>query len=654
MTNFPKLVWFQKDWLWGALIFFLALIFAGQKVESWTHKPFFYQSYFEPAVMLACGHGIYAHASGANTKLDDFLNLKTAQFSCSDLPTEIQSPVIGYGHRWYYMMYTVGYLWKITGVQWKTLDRLVVLFYGFTSIFAFMIFRLWGNRITSFFGALFFVTSPLQLDYLSLFRDYSKVPFILGVILLLGLEIKKQRAFRTRLVFPLLAGILTGLGYGFRADLLILVPFVFLIYFTLGRRDTRWPLFKNIILVCVYGASFVLVISPMYNIVSQKGTCTWHFLLLGTADGFNKKLGLNQYLYGLTPEYNDRSGAFVAASYAERNLGDSLDTSIRICSQRYDQITKEIIIDFATTFPADFFRRFLAAIPNVLTERNLGGFNLFIIALFIPIAWLMSKRLTIFYAFSIFYLCGYAFLQFQQRHYFYLEFLVWVAVVGVSNALICRAKFAKEPHKLFNLIFVWNQFRSLLMFLGIFFLAVWGLDYGLKSYQIERLTKRSFELDSLGREPVIVDLKESDFGLGIDLSRMEKVFSPDWVTSDLLVLSINSFKCIGNEVDIKLLYSFTDNNPNFDLSRSVKLHIAPGENFRNFYFPVYHQSNIKGVSSLGMLQLLKQPKDCFAGISKITDRSGVSLWTDFSVPRPMQKEGLVSSFNSEFFSRLGK
>lgn len=653
LAKFSKFAQFQKDWFWVAVVFLLAVIVAEYKVSKWTEKPFFYQSFFEPAVMVACDRGFYANASGANAKLADFLNLKTDVFSCSDLPTTMQLTENFSGRGWYYMMHATGYLWKITGIQWKTLDRLVVFFYGLTSVFAFLIFRLWGTRFISFLASLFFMTSPLQLSYLNQFRDYSKIPFILATLWLLGLELKKQRPFRIRLFYSILAGAITGFGYGFRADLLVLVPFGFLLYLTLGRRNSKRPFLKVLILGCTFVASFIFVASPILNTGSKLGSCSWHFPLLGTADLFNAKLGLNQGSYGFIPEYNDRAAAFVAASYAERNLGYPQSTPLLMCSTTYDQITKQIMIDFMTTFPADFYRRFLAATPAVLTDvlmekdsRVVWGAGLCAIVLFIFIAWLKSARMAIFFVVSTLYLCGYTFLQFQQRHFFYLEFIPWIAIVGVSSALFCWLKYSEEARKQFITTIELKRLLFLPIFLGILVLALWSIDFGLKSLQIETLTKHSAKLDSLEREPILTEIKESNLGLEIDISRMEKVFLPEWVTSDLLALSLNSPSCKGKVVNIKLLYNFTGASPNYDLSRSVKLYLSPGENFRNFYFPIYNQSDLekKDVSFLGKVQIMGQSKDCFSGISKITDRSGVALWSDFSVPRPILKDDLAVSF----------
>jgi len=610
--------------------------------------------------MVACDRGFHANANGANAKLADFLNLKTNAFSCSDLPTTMQLTEDFSARGWYYMMYTTGYLWKITGIQWKTLDGLVVFLYGLASVFAFLIFRLCGTPIIAFLASLFFTISSLQLSYLSQFRDYSKIPFILATLWLLGLELTKQRPFRARLFYSILAGTITGFGYGFRADLLVLVPFGFLTYLTLGRRNTRRSFLKVLILGCAFAASFILVASPILNTGSKLGSCSWHFTLLGTADLFNAKLGLNQGSYGFVPEYNDRAAAFVAASYAERNLGYPQSTPLLMCSSTYDQITKQIMVDFMTTFPADFYRRFLAATPAVLTHvlmekhsRVVWKAGLCVVVLFVFIAWIKSPRMAIFFVFSTIYLCGYTFLQFQPRHFFYLEFIPWVAIVGASSALFYWLRYPEDARKQFITTIELKQLLLLPMFLGILVLAIWSVDFSLKSLQLKTLTKHSAKLDSLGRESIPTEIKESDSGLEINISRMEKVFLPEWVTSDFLALSLNSPRCKGNEINIKLLYNFTSTSPNYDLSRNVKLYLAPDEKFRNFYFPIYNQSDLekKDVSFLGRILITGQPKDCFSSISKITDRSGVTLWTDFSVPRPIRNGDLAVSFHN-YFPRL--
>ena len=72
-----------------------AVLFAGAGVWSarfWNAwianggQPTYNQSYVEPAVMVACGHGFVVSAAPRPVVLDEFLSLRRAGIACSDLP----------------------------------------------------------------------------------------------------------------------------------------------------------------------------------------------------------------------------------------------------------------------------------------------------------------------------------------------------------------------------------------------------------------------------------------------------------------------------------------------------------------------------------------------------------------------------------------
>ena len=85
----------RKELVWIALVFLVTLVAAEYYFRHQLEKginPFFYQSSFEPAVMLACGKGFAIEKINdvdvkveKNLILSKFLSLESKNFSCADL-----------------------------------------------------------------------------------------------------------------------------------------------------------------------------------------------------------------------------------------------------------------------------------------------------------------------------------------------------------------------------------------------------------------------------------------------------------------------------------------------------------------------------------------------------------------------------------------
>ena len=110
-------------------------------------QPQFYQSYFEPAVMFACGRGfLLAHPT--IPAVEDFIEQKTDRLSCDDIPRTAGLSDYGlYQKTWLYLMLTVGLTWKVLGVSWSGMGPLFGVLFGATILAAYGIFRRGMSRI---------------------------------------------------------------------------------------------------------------------------------------------------------------------------------------------------------------------------------------------------------------------------------------------------------------------------------------------------------------------------------------------------------------------------------------------------------------------------------------------------------------------------
>ena len=106
-------------------------------------QPFYYQYYFEPAVMIACGKG-FVVARPQVTAMVPFLWRQTDGFSCDAIPADAAlgtEELYQVGAR-RYLMLAVGWTWRIFGVSWRALGPLFAVLFGATIVALYGVFRL--------------------------------------------------------------------------------------------------------------------------------------------------------------------------------------------------------------------------------------------------------------------------------------------------------------------------------------------------------------------------------------------------------------------------------------------------------------------------------------------------------------------------------
>ena len=107
------------------------------------------------------------------------------------------------------------------------------VFFGAVIALSYGIFRLGMGHLLSTMCAFAFMVSSFHLSFLipSILRDYAKAPFILAVILIIGLMIKEPLEKARLLTLSAACGIVIGLGIGFRQDLIIcILPFIVVLF----------------------------------------------------------------------------------------------------------------------------------------------------------------------------------------------------------------------------------------------------------------------------------------------------------------------------------------------------------------------------------------------------------------------------------------
>ena len=429
----------RADAIIAVVIFTLSAIwgsaFYSRYIRTGGH-PFFYQTYFEPAVMVACGRGfLVTHPQPPAVRA--FLFQETDRFSCDELPRDLKVGTQGlYQRPWRYLMTTVAIAWKVLGISWSGLAPLFGLFFGATTVLVYALARLVVGRIAASACAAALVVSPMQLANLPHLRDYSKAPFTVALVMILVALVRRPRRARDVLLLSLGYGLVMGVGYGFRTDLLVDIP-PFLISVALFLPG---GVFRNLRLkaaaVSLFAAGFTVAGWPIITSVVSGGGCQWHVFLLGLMSPFNDALGVTGGSYGWGHLYKDEYVWATVSGYANRFRQDL--GYIEYCSHEYDIASWEYLRHILLGFPADMMTRAYASALQVLGlpfQRMawLTYIGPLLAAVFVLAVSSASVRLALFAVFVMLYFGGHPAIQFIPRHYFPFEFITLVVIAFLAE-----------------------------------------------------------------------------------------------------------------------------------------------------------------------------------------------------------------------------
>ncbi len=252
-----------RRWSRAVDLFLLLCCLAGGAAAGWWapylmvkagRAPFFYQTRFAPAVAAACGHGYVNLDVPAVPGLGDFLDQHVHVFDCSQLVSPL--PVIGlnaFQRISRYLELSVAAVWRLRHVAWDDLDGLYAVFGATVGGVLYGLFRLAAGPLLSALGTALVLGSPMHLGNLPHLRDYAKAPFLLAPILIMGWLAAGWTTRRRTPWLALLAGVVLGVGLGFRNDLLIAIFPVLVVLVALVPGDHSLRLRLGTVVLFVAG-----------------------------------------------------------------------------------------------------------------------------------------------------------------------------------------------------------------------------------------------------------------------------------------------------------------------------------------------------------------------------------------------------------------
>jgi hypothetical protein len=439
-------------------------------VRTWGGVPHFFQELYGPAVLFACGHGFgESPVPGQSEALDAFLRPLEQEppgsvpcFDCGRLPDEIATqPWDAFERRQRYQLLAGGLLWRMFGVCWAALTPLYGLFFGMSAAALYGLFRLAIPRVPAMLFTLLLVTSPIQLNNLVRLRDYSKAPFLLLAMLCIGLIVvlpfKKKRV----LALAACAGLVLGIGVGFRMDVVMAAPPFLAALFLFSPTGLWEGLRTKALAAAVFLGVFFLAGAPV--LLSLGTSMKYQDFILGLNSLYDSRLGVGDAPYQINHRYFDREPYVTLQGYALHTEGQA--PAYLFDTPEYEAIGRDYTMRILRTFPADLMTRTLAAVERTLDElttnvhsppprgwdgaiartaytvhsgitQALTRFAKYAAVLALVLLSLRSLRLAFAGYFLLLYFAGYGAIQFASRHYFHMQFAALFAVALVAAAAI--------------------------------------------------------------------------------------------------------------------------------------------------------------------------------------------------------------------------
>lgn len=437
--------------------------------------------------MWACGLGML-HPGEILDMLSKFSYGQLRTFDCSTFDNLRSPGPAGFFSKIQpYFTWSSAILWRVFGLNYHAILPLVAILSGLYASGIYALSRLFLDRKFAIPAAIILCFAPLSVGMSFYLRDFSKAPFFIWAIVFLIMAIREQK-FGRSLILVIASSAVIGIGYGFRADLLVLFPIGALIL-AIGVRphsqNSGKPIWAaRIVAPVVFLALGLVTSAPVWmqsNIVNNSGSA----IIQGASEHFRTSSGLSGPGYTVGWAYSDEltlSGIAAKERPKIPNWDMQEPEPLKGASQAQRLSTKNLL-SWADIFVADFFAqslksagwvlglpafyertnvgsrfakgRFLSAKLTLPLYGFIGKFWFPIIGALGALALLWRRFvhsgrealcLTLLFGFLLIYPA----LQFSPRHVFHLEF-IWVLSSFSLLALLFDAGQSSEKRKKFGL-----------------------------------------------------------------------------------------------------------------------------------------------------------------------------------------------------------
>lgn len=380
----------RSDWVAATVGTAVAFCLAYWYVANNSLQIGWAQIHLAPAVNYACT-GMFGpvrlgpDATSADlAALDQFLRVRQLDFSCSSFPPHVSPTTFFDGidtanaEQPIYLMLLYALLWRWFGVQWTVTYYVIAATVAASFVLMYVCARRFTPALVAAAAVLLFLSSPFFITNVLSPRDALKFPFAIAVAALLIAGGTAPRRPGRFIAFAGLTGLLIGIGYGFRSDLLfLLAPAVLTICF-LGRLDMAH---MKAAVVRKFAPNLGIRMAAAGALLSSFAIGGWmpllndHYLHDHYGDvGYH---AMTMGLLGHTRYDLYQSHSLVDGSYMFRNAyNNDLSVGVRVMEFAHRGFGDKV--DFADgpywTYAKRYYLRIAGLIPADLVSGGIGAF----------------------------------------------------------------------------------------------------------------------------------------------------------------------------------------------------------------------------------------------------------------------------------------
>jgi len=549
---------------------------------------------------------------------------------------------------------------------------LLGILFGVVVVLVYGIFRLGMGRIVAILCTLSFMISSTQLNHLVPFWDkyYVRAPFVLSLVLIMGILVVKPFSPSRTIGFATVAGVVTGVGLMFRPDLLVFFPIIALTLFCFLPS----PMHANLKVKLAALMFFVLALFFSFSTCPRcrigRGANS-HAVLNGSTPMFDAHLGLISpgYDWGYLHLDNFTS----SMSFAQARVFDN-DIPFSGYGPVDDKLRRVVI-----NFPADMLVRFYASalrvmeIPFTYTLPPAGVTDPLITSIYsgraVPLnflagsgLWLCAAALLMISAHSLRKsmfcllllppLILIVFVHLVGYYFFYLEFVTYWALGFVfQHGLLCIARLAKQDTRSELRRWVaqprrwWNPATQRVV--GVAFavaLFLWTPLFVLRQYQSAQAANILRQYDTAALESLLLEaLPLENNGVLLSSPQFKPLTEKSFKIVELMA-EFSDQKCGYSTVWATLRYEGIPGEviETMDWSRSISIDLAPpGTGVTRLFFPAMAQRDIlaPGCSNYFTgIEMSAEQRACLRGLYIVKDPRQLPIL--LTVKRPLAGDAL--------------
>ncbi len=369
-----------------------------------------------------------------------FLSRQLEFFPCEALAGV---PLVEIGNSWRQSEYfhrLLGLWFQLRGPAIDGFISFQSAFHAATCATAYLVFRLGLWRLVALGAAAGIAWSQWHLTAVAMPIEYAKAPWLLAAVGLCGLVLRRDAEGLSLWAPALALGLVTGIGIGFKTDLMAAVPLALMTTTLLVRRAPTGPSRKGVATVCVLAGLALGGGNVIWRAFGAGQGSVLAVQFLGGMDWATERTHVVDPLYDYGLLFDDSHITVLINSYAQRVFGSA--GPAYFYSSEMQRASGALLRELWATFPGDLVLRVMAATLRVM---QLNGYGLVIATAGLFVIFVKDLRAGWLVTGAIVYLSAYVSLVFQRRHFYHLEFISWGLSAAVIQALCMPHLWLRTP-----------------------------------------------------------------------------------------------------------------------------------------------------------------------------------------------------------------